>query len=214
MTNLPVPADKIERLFTLEKITEKDIEDLNAFERQYFTETTSRTLATLKGAERDDFLEKIDPILPVSTKQDIWEYNHTLINRTVSEYLQRNGVMPTKSDLARKTGLSRQTISKHFKEFRQHPEHTAEMEQFKFMAPNVLANVFKSAISGDMRAAKLYFDMVGATGKQSANTVINEQNNYIQINNTILSQENLKQLSAEQLNEIENIIRNKKAGHV
>ena len=59
-----------------------------------------------------------------------------------------------------------------------------------------------------MKAARLYFEMVGATKKQSAGTVINEQNNYIQINNTILSQENLKQLSEAQLNQIENIIIN------
>jgi hypothetical protein len=58
-----------------------------------------------------------------------------------------------------------------------------------------------------MKAARLYFDTVGAVNKQPRTCgVINEQNNYIQINNTILSQENLGQLTAEQLNQIENII--------
>jgi hypothetical protein len=57
-----------------------------------------------------------------------------------------------------------------------------------------------------VKAARLYFEMVGAMNKQQPNTVINEQNNYIQINNTILSQQNLKQLSKEQLNQIEHII--------
>ena len=51
--------------------------------------------------------------------------------------------------------------------------------------------------------------MVGAINKQKPNTVVNEQNNYIQVNNTILSQENLRQLSPEQLNQIESIITNK-----
>ncbi|MBS1501012.1 MAG: hypothetical protein JST32_03050, partial [Bacteroidetes bacterium] len=199
MTNLPAPTARIKKLLALEKITEKDIEYLNPFERQCLAETATQTLVQLKGEERDDFLNKIDPILPASTKNDIWEYNHALINRAVSGYMQQNGVMPAKSYLARETGLSRQTICKHFKDYKRRPEYTAEMEQFKFMAPNVLANVFKSAIGGDMRAAKLYFDMVGAAGKQAAGTVINEQNNYIQINNTILSQENLEQLSPEQL---------------
>jgi len=209
MTTLPVPADKIDRLLALETITERDIEGLTPFERQYFNEATSRTLATLRGAERDDFLNKIDPILPASTKQDIWEYNHTLINRAVAEYMERNGAMPAKSDLARKTGLSRHTICKHFKEFKQHPAYAAEMEQFKYMAPNVLANVFKQAVKGNMSAARIYLDMIGATGSQPAGTVINEQNNYIQVNNTKLSQQNLEQLTAEQLNQIENIIRNR-----
>ncbi len=77
------------------------------------------------------------------------------------------------------------------------------------MAPKILANVFRFATNGDIRAARLYFEVVGAINKQNTNTVVNEQNNYIQINNTILSQENLKQFSFERLNPIENIVTNK-----
>jgi predicted transcriptional regulator len=208
MANLTAPATKINHLLALEKITAKDIEGLNQVEREYLAETTTQTLAQLTGVERDNFLDKIDLIIPASTKSEIWQCNHSLINRAVSNYMRKNGVMPAKSDIARETGLSRQTVAKHFAAYKRRPEFTSKMEQFKFMAPNVLANVFKHALNGDMRAARLYFEMVGAPYKQQANTVINEQNNYIQINNTILSQENLKQLSAEQLNQIENIITN------
>jgi len=77
------------------------------------------------------------------------------------------------------------------------------------MSHNILANVFKYAVKGDMKAARLYLEMVGAINKPQNNSVVNQQNNYIQINNTILSQENLKQLTAEQLNQIESIITNK-----
>jgi predicted transcriptional regulator len=209
MSNLPVPATKIDQLFTLEKITPKDIEGLTQAEYQYLVKTNSEKLAGLKGQARDQFLDQIDPILHPATKTAIWEQNQSVINRAVADYMREYGVMPNKSAIAKKTGLSRQTVFKHLKEYKHHPEYTAEMEQFKYMAPNILVNVFKRALSGDMRAAKLYFDMVGATGKQAAGTVINEQNNYIQVNNTKLSQQNLEQLSAEQLNQIENIIMNK-----
>ena len=208
MTNLPVPIAKIDHLLSLGKITQKDLEGLNQVERECLAKTATQTLTQLKGAERDNFLDKIDLIVPASTKNDIWEHNHSLINRAVSNYMGQNGVMPNKNTIARETGLSRQTVAKHFAAYKRHPEYTAEMEQFKFMAPNVLANVFKHALNGDIKAARLYLQMVGAANKQPANTVINEQNNYIQINNTILSQENLKQLSPEQLNQIENIIMN------
>ncbi len=208
MPNLTAPAAKINRLLALEKITAKDIEGLNPAELEQLGKTTTQTLAQLTGVERDNFLDKIDLIVPASIKSDIWEYNHSLINSAVSRYMRENGVMPAKNVIARQTGLSRQTVAKHFSAYKRHPEFTAEMEQFKFMAPNVLANVFKYALNGDMRAARLYFQMVGATQAQPAGTVINEQNNYIQINNTKLSQQNLEQLSAEQLNQIENIITN------
>jgi predicted transcriptional regulator len=163
-------------------------------------------LNRLKGEERDNFLAKIDPILPPATKSDIWDYNNHRISNAISSYMSEYGVMPSQSDIAEETGLSRQTVSKHFKEYKAKPEFIAQMEQFKFMAPKMLANVFKAAGTGDIRAARLYFEMVGAMNKPQANTVINGQNNYIQINNTILSQENLKQLSEEQLKQIESII--------
>ena len=205
IANSTASATKVNRLLALKKITADDIENLNNMERQYLAETCTRLVQQLKGVERDDFLDKIDLVIPASTKSDIWEYNHSVINNAVSNFMREHGVMPAKSIIAEKTGLSRQTIAKHFKAYKRHPEFTAEMEQFKFMAPRVLANVFKFALNGDTRAARLYLEMVGAINKMQ-NTVVNEQNNYIQINNTILSQENLKQLTAEQLNQIESII--------
>lgn len=74
------------------------------------------------------------------------------------------------------------------------------------MAPKLMAKVYKFAVRGDIRAARLYLETVGNTNKRQGNTVVNSQNNYIQINNTILSQENLKRLSAEQLNQIESVV--------
>jgi len=208
LSNSTATKTKVDQLFELKKINLNDLDDLKQTERDYFFKTTTRTLARLKGEERDNFLNKIDPILPPATKSDIWDYNHLKISEAISRYMNDYGMMPAQSAIVEETGLSRQTVSKHFKEYKAKPEFIAQMEQFKFMAPKMLASVFKAAGSGDMRAARLYFEMVGAINKPQANTVINGQNNYIQINNTILSQENLKQLSEEQLNKIENIITN------
>ncbi len=208
-TTLTTLTTKIDSLLSLEKITEKDIEDLGKPERKQLGETITKMLAQLEGAERNNFLDKIEPIVADSTKNGFWEHNHTIISNAISNFMRECGVMPTKNAIAEKTGLSRQTVAKHFKEYSAHPEFTAEVEQFKFMSHNILANVFKYAVNGDMRAARLYLEMVGAINKQQTGTVINKQNNYIQINNTILSQENLKQLTAEQLNQIENIVNNK-----
>jgi len=206
LNNFAASKRKLDRIFALKKITAKDIEDLDTPEREYLAETFTEMVQQLKGAERDNFLDKIEMIVPASTKSDIWEYNHFVISRAVSNFMRKHGVMPTKNAIAEETGLSRQTVAKHFAAYKTRPEFAAEIEQFRFMAPMMLANVFKFASSGDMRAARLYFEMVGATNKQQTNTVVNGQNNYIQINNTILSQENLKALSAEQLAQIESII--------
>ena len=200
---------KISNLLAQQKITVEDIEGLSRAEHRRLRETVNKTLAQLTGEERDSFLDKIDLIMPASSKNDIWEHNHIIISSAISNFMGQRGIMPSKNTIAEETGLSRQTVAKHFAAYRSHPEFIAQTEQFKFMSHNVLANVFKFANNGDMRAARLYLEMVGALNKQPAGTVVNAQNNYIQINNTILSQENLKQLSAEQLAQIENIVTHK-----
>jgi hypothetical protein len=72
----------------------------------------------------------------------------------------------------------------------------------------VLAKVFKLAVNGDMRAAKLYLNTMGLNNEPApTNTLIHNQNNYIQINGTVLSQEAIQRLSNEQLNTIEAILK-------
>jgi hypothetical protein len=206
LTKLAAAAQKVNRLLSLKKMSPQDIEDLDQLEREYLEETATLKLQQLTGAERDRFIEKIEAIVPVSTKNQLWEHNQMVISSAISKFMGKHGFMPTKAIIARETGLSRQTVVKHVKEYNTHPEYLAAVQQFKLMAPNVLASVFKSAINGDTKAARLYFEMVGAISKQQP--VVTEQNNYIQINNTILSQENLRALTAGQLNQIEHIITN------
>jgi predicted transcriptional regulator len=196
----------IDQLFSLKKITVKDIEGLSKPERDYLSETINQTLQHLTGAKRDDFLNKIECIVPTSTKNQFWEYNHHVISSAISKLMRQHGCMPPKNAIAEETGLSRQTVAKHIAAYKTHPEYMAEIEQFKFMTPKMLASVYKFAENGDMTAARLFFEMVGTINKHQPNTTLNGQTNYIQINNTILSQENLSQLSPEQLNQIEKII--------
>ncbi|MDF2434479.1 MAG: hypothetical protein JWP44_4110 [Mucilaginibacter sp.] len=206
LTNLTASTEKVNRLLALQKITLTDIEDFTKSERDYLATVSTEMLQHLKGQERDDFINKIAQIIPASTNDQIWEHNHFIIGRAITKLISQYGAMPPKYVIAEETGLSRQTVARHLAAYKTHPEYMAEMEQFKFMATKILAGVFKLASNGDIKAARLYFEMVGAVNKQRPNTVVNEQNNYIQINNTILSQENLKNLSTEQLNQIEHII--------
>jgi len=197
---------KVDNLFALQKITPEDIEGFTKPERDYIAANATEKLQQLKGQERDNFISKIELVVPVNTKNQMWEYNHFVISGAISKFMREYGIMPDQSTIAEETGLSRQTVAKHLKEYKTHPAYAAQLEQFKFMAPKIMAKVFKFAVNGDVKAARLYFEMVGAINKQQPDMVVNKQNNYIQINNTILSQENLSHLSAEQLNQIESII--------
>ncbi len=207
-SNLTVVNNNIDNLLSQKTITAEDVGRLNELERQHFQQIVNNKVEKLKGEEQDDFLNKIALIISPISKSDIWERNHLMVSKAIADHMQRYGIMPTQNTIAQETGLSRQTVAKHIASHSSKPEFIEETERFKFMSHTLLANVFRFASNGDMRAARIYFEMVGAISKQQNDTV-NTQNNYIQINNTILNQETLKQLTTEQLNLIEKIVTDK-----
>ena len=202
-------SDKINSLFAKKKILKGDPGQLlNEKEINIFSELLSQKLNECKGIERDNLLEQVEEILPVDTKNQLWENNHLQITISISKQIEETGKMPTKNQIASDSGLSRQTVYKHLKGYAEHPLYAEQLQQFQFMADRVLAKVIKAATLGDLKAARLYFDIIETLKGQASNhTLIKNQNNYIQINSTILSQENIKQLNPDQLIEIENILK-------
>lgn len=200
---------KIQKLLSLEQITPSDYELLSEPERDRLMEILTEEFNKLKGIERDKFYHKFEPITSDSTKNQLWESNHIKITWAISAFMQDYGRMPTKTEIADKTELSRQTVHKHLKEYTNHPLYLGQIEQFRFMTSKVLAKVFQFAINGDTAAAKLYFNIMGYSnnGQAPINTLVQNQNNYIQINGTVLSQETIKNLNPEQLNTIETILK-------
>ncbi len=198
---------KVARLLKKQQITMNDIADFTRPESEYFDNTCTQILEQLQGSQHEDFLAKIDAVLTPETKSDIWENNHLAISEAIADNMRVHGLMPTQTEIAGYTGLCRQTVAKHLKEYKKQPEFIQQAEQFKYMAPQLLANVYKFALDGDIRAARLYFEVIGAKTTQPQNTLHGTQHNYIQINNTILSQENLARLTTDQLNQIEGIIK-------
>ena len=199
---------KINNIHSLKQITYSDLDTLSDAERELFIAKTNKKFNELKGDERDKLLKKLEPITTELVKNQLWERNHVEITCAISVLMQEYGRMPTVNEIATKTELSRQTIHKHLKEYATNPHYLEQVEQFKFMSSKVLAKVFKYAVNGDMRAAKLYLSAMGMYNEPAPkNTLIQNQNNYIQINGTVLSQDNLKQLNPEQLNTIEAILK-------
>ncbi len=116
--------------------------------------------------------------------------------------------MPSKREIAEKTELSRQTVHKHLQEYRDSPLYQQQIEWFSYMKVKVLAKVYKFAVNGDMRAAKLYFDVVGNLGSpEPENKPIKTQNNYIQINGMVITEESIRGLKPEQVLQIEGILK-------
>lgn len=93
-------------------------------------------------------------------KNDVWENNHLMIAEAMSDFMRDNERMPTKSELAKITGLCRLTVYRHLKDYTSLPEVKHQQSEMRVLYSKLLARVFTFAMNGDVRAAKLYIDTV------------------------------------------------------
>ncbi len=200
---------KINRVLSLKKIQSKDINNFNPAEKIEFQDQLTAKLNSLTGDERDEFLEKIDDIIAPITRRQFWESNHIDITNEITLFIQDYGRMPSKTEISQKTGLSRVTVHKHLKEYITHPIYLEQLEQFKFMNAKLLAKVFQFALRGDIQAAKLFFSITSGGHKEQPKTLVENQNNYIQINGLVINQEQVKDLTPTQIMQLENVFNKK-----
>ena len=197
----PKTMQKYEALMQLEKITKPDLDILNPEEYATFYKYLNELGRDKKGIDWDVFVEKIEAIVSADVNDDIRESNRLRISDAIATTLKQKGQMPGKAELARLTGLSRSTIQKHMKDF----AATDDFKEYLYAKTNVMESVIKAAVNGDMRAAKLYMSTVTKLpGTETNTTVINQQNNYIQLNGKI---QYLQDLPEERLKQIEEIIK-------
>jgi|LakMenEpi03Aug12_release.lakeMendotaPanAssembly.Ray.scaffolds.fasta_scaffold409873_2 hypothetical protein len=196
---------KVNRILSMKTITIDVWNSLNKREKSIANSELVKMFNESKGVERDKILSKMESITGEQTKSQIWTINHIRINNSIFKLVQHLNRMPSKDEIAEESGLSRQTIHKHLSEYSEHPLFKEELIQYRFASNSLLSVIYKMAIQGDIKAAKLFFNVVGndASPKQTIGT----QNNYIQINGTILNQDILKQLTPDKLIQIEEIVK-------
>lgn len=87
--------------------------------------------------------------------------------------------MPSVTAIAQETNLSRQTVNKHLKEFDFRNEDKAQIKKFSVLQENVLTQLYKLAMSGDIRACKYFLQFSGHSSFNNVGTYIDkQQNNY------------------------------------
>ncbi|MDB5281768.1 MAG: hypothetical protein JWO06_843, partial [Bacteroidota bacterium] len=178
----PKALQKFEALLLLEKIKKPDLDILTPPEKELFYKYLTQLATEKKDIHWDIFVEKIEDIVSPDVNDDIRESNRQKISNAIAASLKHKGKMPGKAEIARTTGLSRSTVQKHLKEF----AATDDFKEYLYAKTNVMESVIKAAVNGDMRAAKLYVGTVTKLpGTETNTTVINQQNNYIQLNGKI-----------------------------
>lgn len=172
--------------FTFSELLKKEIitkDDLNSFSDEEQTEifqTISKLYNEAKGKEKDKIYLQASEIIAPETKNSIWEVNHNQIICFIHNGIIQNNKMPTIIDLVEKTGLSRQTITKHLKEFKENDLYKEHKAQFQILATSVLKKLFDLSMNGSVQACKIFLDAIGETNQSiKANQYIDkQQNNY------------------------------------
>jgi hypothetical protein len=189
-----------------ESLSDEDQQKAN----QYLAHRIMQVFELKDKHELDDLLYKAEKVF---TQQMYQEYrnqtfvkNHYMIEDAVTDIIRETRTIPAAMVIAQKTGLSRYTVSKHLKQLSEHSLSTELTQVQKMMAPKLLGVLFKMALGGDVKAAKIYLDNV-IQKPSSPGYVKNQQNNFININGVEITEEKLKALPEESRQQISEIIR-------
>ena len=201
MEKLPKTVNEFDRLMALEKIEHRHLAALSADEQAAFMDKLYNKLAKLGERPRDKLVEKT---LAILDKDFIWEHNHAKINTVIRMHVKAFGTVPNKAAIAAECGLSRKTVHEHLREIDGSEAWTDQKGAEKMLNQNIMGTVMKAALNGDLKAAKLYLETTKA--RKGGEATINNHNNYVQINKTVINQQVIQQLKPEQLKLIEQII--------
>ncbi|MBD2752022.1 hypothetical protein [Spirosoma validum] len=142
--------------------------------------------------ERNEALIELmldSPFQTEERKQEIrnqtWEVNHRQLTSAIHRLISEKNRMPTINKLSQETGISRLTIRKHLRDFHLSDVYQEQLQGLRMLSTQVVIQLFKLAMSGDVKAARLYLDAVGGLSDPQSSPAPKQTSNYIQINNNV-----------------------------
>ena len=137
------------------------------------------------------------------TNADIWLTNHNCITAFISGFVSEHGMFPQITSIARGTGVSRKTVSKHLERLSIVDVGQMRMQQFSVLRDSLLLDLYDKARGNfaDLKATKLFIDTVTKMEQRPKNQTII-------INNTQFNLNVFNELAPEAKKQIEMILMN------
>lgn len=136
-----------------------------------------------------------------NVKRSLYQYNHSSILVVMHRGILENNIMPTITNIASETELSRTTVHKHLNDLKENGFDSEIRMQQKALVEQAITTLYKIGIRDSNPTALKYFIQFADPGLTK-----NAINNYIQINSIRLTQEDIKDLPQATLGAIEKII--------
>lgn len=137
-------------------------------------------------------------------KRVTYDINRISIMKAIRDTANTQNKIPNQTEISGITGLSRTTIAKHMTDIYKDREYNELKQSSAVLLPRVMAKLYTLGMEGNVKALKVFLDF---HKPDAVTTFIKDQNNYIQINGTVLSQETIQRLNPEQINAIECILK-------
>ena len=172
--------------------------------RKRFQYEVNKVYANRESIQLTEIADELDNLLidtyTEDTKRSIWEINHSRITNYLHNTLITENRVATKTELSQKLGLSRTNIHKHLDNLPENHFYTEEIESFKVLVPKMLMMLYKHGANGNISASKLFLKMMGMKDENPT------QNNFIQINNTTITENTFQRLPPDKQKLIEDWI--------
>lgn len=133
-----------------------------------------------------------------------WDQLHNTILRAMGDLIKLKQTMPTHADIAEWTGIHRNTVSAHLREYEDSPLFASQLEQYQFAAPAVIDGIMVRALDGDTRAAKVYLDALPKIRSWQVGT--KKKGGTVVIKDLHLKQEDIDQLPEDTLNVLQSLL--------
>ncbi len=165
------------------------------------------------NAKKKGLQKLTNTIREIAQKSARWESNHRCILNYIHEYAKEYYSIPSITDISKKTGLSRPTVYKHLSDTTVQDYLGKQFKTFSLLIPEILGMLYSKCfnpLASDMetiRAAKTFLEFLQFSSKYNNYITIHEQINYLTINNTTITQDQLKSLAPEKLLQIEDLIK-------
>ncbi|HYX08431.1 MAG TPA: hypothetical protein VE912_17000 [Bacteroidales bacterium] len=91
-----------------------------------------------------------------TSKRKDFEFNNVLVRNAFLEIFNETGRKPKLVELADKTGLHFETIRSHVNEL----QFTPQSDTMRVLTPDVIASLARQCIGGDVRAIKLWMQIL------------------------------------------------------
>ena len=203
---LSAMQQKLQPFVISDNIAQNHLGSLDEDERSEYSKMVETAIEAL-NSEHTRLMGLIGVLTRMPAKQLEWENNHLKIKKAVTSLLSLTGTAPNQMQIARATGLDRKTVKAHLAKGDDSSVFAEHQSIYTLMATQVMDMVLEEAVlEHNIKAAKMYFDILEKLKTNGPSAIYNTTNNYIQINNTIIKQEVIGLLAPEQLRKIEELL--------